>query len=389
LRRIGVITTGRADYGIYLPLLKRIQADPECDLLLFVSGTHLDEGFGHTADRIKQDGFSATPVSTPTINTSPRDTALGIGAAVTAFAGAFAEHRPDILVVLGDRHEMLGAVTASVPYNIPIAHIHGGEITEGAIDEVFRHAITKMSHLHFPATETYARRIVRMGEEPWRVTACGAPSLDNLNDIDLLDRESLVQEIGFPLVPAPLLITYHPVTTQLDSIHDQLDVLLTAVDTFGHPAVFTAPNADARSSEIRCRIEQFVEGRSDRAFFVDLGTRRYFSLMKHAATMIGNSSSGIIEAASFGLPVVDIGTRQKGRDHGNNVIHTTVDASRILSAIELAFSPGFRRKVDGMTNPYGNGSTCDRILSVLKSVTLNRKLIAKRFFDGEKDAHSR
>jgi UDP-hydrolysing UDP-N-acetyl-D-glucosamine 2-epimerase len=387
VRRIGVITTGRADYGIYLPLLKRIQADPELSLLLFVSGTHLNPAFDETVSRIENDGFPTTRIPIPTHNITARDTACGIGETLTAFAKAYDSDRPDILIALGDRHEMLGAVTASVPYNIPVAHIHGGEVTEGAIDEVFRHAITKMSHLHFAATEAYGKRIVRMGEEPWRVNVCGAPSLDNLSDIELFDLEALSERLNFSLDPPPLLVTYHPVTTELETTHNQLDALFAGLNAVGTPIIFTAPNADSRSGEILDRIKAFVGNRLDRAVYTDLGTQVYFSLMKHAAVMVGNSSSGIIEAASFALPVVNIGSRQRGRDHGPNVVHVDTRADDIESGILEATSEAFERQMSGTTNPYGDGHASDRILSVLKKTSLTRELVVKRFYDGdERDA---
>jgi len=380
MRRIGVVTTSRADYGLLLPVLKRIRASRDLALQLFVSGTHLSARHGMTVREIEADGFAiAARVPLPLGGNTPEAVAKAMGRATSSFAGVYKRFRPDLLLVLGDRFEMHAAAAAAVPFGIPLAHIHGGEITLGAMDDQFRHSLTKLSHLHFAATKEYAGRIIGMGEEPWRVTVSGAPGLDNLRTMRLLSKRQLEKSYGIDLSMPAILITFHPVTLEQDNTEIYIDHLLEPLGRLsGCHLVFTAPNADPGASAIRKRILRFV-GSSERAFFVEnFGTQGYLSMMARAAAMAGNSSSGILEAASFRLPVVNIGTRQEGRTRGRNVIDTGYGARQIGAAIALALSKEFRASLRGLKNPYGDGKAASRIVSVLRDTRLDR-LAPKRF----------
>jgi UDP-N-acetylglucosamine 2-epimerase (non-hydrolysing)/GDP/UDP-N,N'-diacetylbacillosamine 2-epimerase (hydrolysing) len=382
VRTIGVVTTSRADYGLYRPILRRIQEDPELDLHLFVSGMHLSPEFGMTIQAIEEDGFEVGDrIEMLLSSEKPEGISKSMGLGTIGFAQAFAHSRPDILLVLGDRFEMHTAVVAALPFKLPVAHIHGGELTEGAIDDAIRHSITKMSHLHFVATETYAQRVVQMGEEPWRVVVSGAPGLDNLREIQLLSREELEERYGVDLRDPFFLVTYHPVTLEYEQTESQIAELLAALGETDATLVFTYPNADTGNQLIVEKVKGFVASHQRADFLINLGTQGYFSMMNHAAAMVGNSSSGIIEAASFRLPVVNVGIRQEGRERGRNVIDVSCSRKEILSGIEEATSPIFRQSLRNLANVYGEGRAAEAIVDQLKRVKLNRDLILKRFYE--------
>lgn len=383
MRTIGVVTGSRADYGIYLPILRAIAAEPGMRLQLFVTGMHLSPEFGLTVRRIEEDGFPiAERVETLLSSDSPEGVALSMGLGTQGFARAFSRTRPDLLLVLGDRFEMHAAALSALPFKIPVAHIHGGEITRGAIDESLRHSLTKLSHLHFVTTEEYRRRVVQLGEEPWRVTVSGAPSLDNLQAMKRLSAEEFRDRFGVHLEPGTLLVTFHPVTLEYEQVGEQVENLLEALRQSGRPLLFTSANADTHGREINRRIGAFVAEHPARAQVADnLGTQGYFSAMSQAAAMVGNSSSGIIEAASFQLPVVNIGIRQQGRARAMNVIDTGYGSEAILAGIRRAIDPTFRRSLAGLVNPYGDGRAAPRIVERIASVKCDDRLMQKAFFD--------
>jgi UDP-hydrolysing UDP-N-acetyl-D-glucosamine 2-epimerase len=382
LRTIAVVTVSRSDYGIYLPVLRRIQQEPDLRLQLIVSGMHLSPEFGLTATDIEADAFPiGDRVEMLLASDSPEAVAKSMGIGTIGFAQAYSRLRPDILVVLGDRFEMHAAVVASVPFKIPVGHIHGGEVTEGATDEGLRHSITKLSHLHFVATEAYGQRVRQMGEEAWRVVISGAPGLDAVRSLTPLSRGELEARLGLDLAEPPLLVTYHPVTLEYERTGWQVQQLATALSKAGLPVVFTAPNADVSGRTISNLIQEFVQTHPRARFVANLGSQTYFSLMRYAAAMVGNSSSGIIEAASFELPVVNIGTRQKGRVRAGNVIDVGYDADAITLAIAQAVSSKFRASLLGLKNPHGDGHATERIVRVLSEITLGDALIVKRFCD--------
>lgn len=384
MRRIGVVTVARSDYGYYLPLLRRIRSDmeKELELCLIAGGTHLSPNHGLTVRAIEEDGFRVDErVDMLPLSDTPEGIAKSMGLGAIGFGRSYERQKPDLLVLLGDRFEMLAAAAAAMPFRIPVAHIHGGEVTEGAMDDAFRHAVTKMSHLHFVSTRAYARRVVQLGEEPWRVTVSGAPSLDNLNDLNLLSASALAEQYGLDLSRPPLLVSFHPVTLEVDRTEWQTGELLAALEGCGLPLVLSSPNADTGNQTVRRLMQEFAASHDDAVLVESFGTRGYFSLMALSAAMVGNSSSGIIEAASFRLPVVNVGTRQAGRVRGPNVIDTAHDRAAVLEGIRRAVDPAFRQGLEGLVNLYGRGRAAETILQVLKAVPLEDRLIRKRFFD--------
>jgi UDP-N-acetylglucosamine 2-epimerase (non-hydrolysing)/GDP/UDP-N,N'-diacetylbacillosamine 2-epimerase (hydrolysing) len=385
LRTIGVITTARSDYGILLPVLRAIDAAPDLALHLIVGGMHLVPEFGRTVDAIARDFPIGDRVEMLLASDTPLGIAKSIGLGVSGFAESYARIRPDLLLALGDRFEMHAAVLAALPFGIPVAHVHGGEVTEGAIDDALRHGISKFAHLHFTATREHAERLMRMGEEPWRITVSGAPSLDNLRTVRPLSANDLTARFGIPFEPARLLVTFHPVTRQHERTPAQIDALLAAVERSGIPAVFTLPNADTGGRLVAERIRAYVAGHPDAVILDNLGTEAYFGIMRAAAAMVGNSSSGLIEAPSFGLPVVNVGQRQAGRTRGANVIDVAADTDpdAIAAAIAVAVSPAFRAGLAGHANPYaGAGPAAEAIVERLRAVALDERLTLKRFHDG-------
>ena len=340
-----------------------------------------------TVNEIEADGFSVKErIECLSELSEPVDIAVAIGRGIQGFANLFTRWRPDILVVLGDRFDMYAAAIAAVPFTIPIAHIHGGEVTEGAIDEALRHSMTKCAHLHFVSTTENAHRVRQLGEEEWRITVSGAPGLDNLAIVELVDSETLRAEFGFDMMQPTLLATFHPITLELDQTEAHIRAFLDALDGINYPIVFTAPNADTGNHIIRKAIKLFVAAHP-RTWLVDnLGTQKYFSLMKHAAAMVGNSSSGIIEAASFRLPVVNVGNRQKGRSHPSNVIDVPCKTNEISAAIGRAMGKIFRQGLADLNNPYGDGHAAERICDVLRDVNLDDSLLHKHFIDLPEDS---
>ena len=382
MRTIGVVTSARSDYGIYLPVLRAIEADPALQLHLIVSGMHLSPEFGLTANIIEADGFEiGERVEMLLSSDTPQGISKSMGLGLIGFAQAYARFRPDILLVLGDRFEMQAATLAALPFKIPIAHIHGGEVTQGAIDDALRHSISKLSHLHFVSTQEYARRVEQLGEEPWRIMVSGAPSLDNLHQLQLLSKDLLATKFGLRLERRPLLVTFHPVTLEYEQTEWQISELLAALHASQMPVVFTMPNADTSGRLIIRMIEHFVETHERAQIADNLGTQAYFSMMSLAAAMVGNSSSGIIEAASFKLPVVNIGSRQQGRVQARNVIDVGYQREAILKGITEALQPAFRESLRNLVNPYGDGNAALKIVKRLREVVLDHSLVVKKFHD--------
>jgi UDP-hydrolysing UDP-N-acetyl-D-glucosamine 2-epimerase len=389
VRNVAVVTVARSDYGYLRPIMRRIQDEPGLTLQLIAGGAHLSPDFGSTVDAIEEDGFTVDArVEMPLSSDTAEGVANSMGLGTIGFAKAYAQLRPDIIVALGDRYEMHAAVVASLPFNIPVAHIAGGESSEGAIDEVIRHSITKMSHLHFVSTEVYARRVTQMGEEPWRVTVSGAPSLDNLSEITFLGPIGFSEAHGLDVSAPNLLVTFHPETRGEERTETQVGELLAALDSVDHNIVFTYPGADAHSRVIIDMIEEFAKRRERVKVIANLGIQGYYSLMSQTRAMVGNSSSGIIEAASFKLPVVNIGDRQRGRIRARNVIDTGSSREEILAGIRNALSPEFRNGLDSLVNPYGDGHAGERIVARLKSVALDHRLLKKEFHEQALDGMS-
>ena len=382
-RRIGVVTVSRSDYGHLRPVLEGIRWAPDLELVLFVAGMHLDPDFGSTVREIEANGFAiAERIAMLECGDSPEAVAASTGLGVEGFARAFARQRPDLLIVLGDRFEMLAAAVAALPFALPVAHIHGGEVSEGAMDNQIRHAITKLAHLHFASAEVHGRRIAQMGEETWRIHAVGAPGLDRIATIEPLSREALASALDIPAAGPWLLVTFHPVTLEYRDTASHVDELLAALDKTDGTLIITYPNADTSGRLIIERLEEFAARHPGRCRLArSLGERLYLGILRHADVMVGNSSSGLIEAPSFGLPAVNIGARQRGRLRGANVLDVDPSREEILRGIEMAQTPAFRARARAAANPYGDGRAAPRIVEVLRSIHLDARLVQKRFAD--------
>jgi UDP-hydrolysing UDP-N-acetyl-D-glucosamine 2-epimerase len=382
--RIGVVTVARSDYGIYYPVLRLLQADPSFDLRLMVAAAHLDNKQGDTVQEIEKDGF---PIAARIPMTLPADSreavAVALGTGIQEFAVAYQRIQPDLLLLLGDRYEMFAAAIAALPLRIPVAHIHGGELTQGAMDDAMRHSITKLSHIHFAATAEYARRIQQLGEEPWRVHTTGSPVIDSILFTDAIPRAELEAEFGLDL-SRTLLITYHPVTLE-EKPAEHISTVLQAVSASGYSLLFTYPNADPSSSDIMRIVHDFVAKNSHARLAANLGHRKYHSVQKYVAAMVGNSSSGIVEAASFQLPVVNIGARQAGRVRSGNVIDVGNSVEEISRGIQTAVSAEFRNSIAKLQNPYGDGHASERIVEVLRKAVINNSILMKKFVDHQID----
>ena len=385
-RKICVVTTSRAEYGLLRNLINCIRTDSALKLQLFVSGMHLVRKFGFTVQEIEADGVKIDRrIDIGLTGSNGRANAKAVGRGIGKFAEALSRLKPDIIVLLGDRFELLSPATAALMLRIPIAHIHGGERSEGAIDESIRHAITKMSSLHFASTEPYRRRIIQMGELPATVFAFGAPGLDQIHRLKLLTRPQLEGEIGFSLKDPVALVTFHPATRDAGSVDLQVRRLISAVKASGLRAIFTMANADAGGTVINNALKAACAAHPEKfKWFPHLGQLRYLSCLKYFAVMVGNSSSGLIEAPSFRLPVINIGDRQLGRTRAANVIDVPSSVAAILKGIKRATSPHFRTALRGMRNPYDrfhDGRASERIKNVLRDVNMSDSFVKKSFHD--------
>ncbi len=382
MRSIYVNTVARSDFGLYRPLLNRLASRPDARLGLLVSGSHLVPEFGMTVTEIEREGFPIVArLETLLASDSPAAIARSMGIAVAAYAQEFARQQPDMLVVLGDRFDMMPAALAALPFKIPIAHIHGGELSGGAIDDPLRHCMTKLSHLHFVSSEDYARRVRQLGEQDWRVHVVGALGLDNLREIKLLQPSELEQRWRVDLSKPFLLVTFHPVTLEYEKTAEFMRVLFAALDTIQMPVIATLPNADTSGRQIIQMWTEFAAARKWVRVIDHLGTQSYFSFMKSAAAMLGNSSSGLLEAASFNLPVVNIGSRQDGRARGANVIDTGCDTDEIVYGAHRVMSPAFRDGLCGLKNLYDRGGAAEAIVRQIMQVALDETLLRKHFSD--------
>lgn len=379
-RRIAVVTGSRADYGLWYYILRELQSREDVELQLVVTGMHLAPEFGLTVREIEGDGFPvAARVEMLLSGDTGASAARSAGLAVIGMTQAFESLEPDLVLLLGDRTEILAAATVAVHMNIPIGHIHGGESTEGAIDEAIRHAVTKMAHLHFASTQVYAHRICQMGEASWRVHVTGAPGLDHLFRTPRLTPEELETRLGIDFRRPVILATYHPATIERGRAASQVHELLRALEVLELPVLFTAPNADPGGREIRSILQQHVRQSPHLHLVTTLGSQLYFSVMAACAVMVGNSSSGIIEAPSLGLPVVNVGTRQAGRIRAGNVIDVGTTTDEILAGLKIGlFDEEFRKRAANGDNPYGDGHASERIADVLASVALGQELLRKQ-----------
>ena len=380
MRKICVITGSRAEYGLLSGLMKAIKEDESLKLQVIATNMHLSPEFGLTYKEIERDGFFINKkvemlLSSDTANATTKS----VGFATIGFADAFEDLKPDMIVVLGDRFEILAAVSAALFFKIPVAHLHGGEITEGAYDDCIRHAITKMSHLHFTSTEEYRQRVIQLGENPKRVFNVGAPGIENIKKVPLMIKEELESTLdGFTLNDKTLLITYHPVTLENSTAEEQIHNLLSALDEYSDiKIIFTLPNSDTDGRVIIRLINEYVSKHPGKAIaYPSLGLKRYLSALQFVKAVVGNSSSGIIEVPSFGIPTLNIGDRQKGRIAADSVINCGTSKKDILEGLDKVLNSGHIE----IHNPYEGKNTTADILHVLKTYPLEG-LIQKTFYN--------
>lgn len=385
MKRIGIMTGTRAEYGLLKSLMQEINKDNDLELYLIVSGMHLSPEFGMTYKEIEEDGFEINAkVEMLLSSDSPAGISKSIGLGVIGFADEFQRADLDMLILLGDRYEALSAAISAMVMRIPIAHLHGGELTEGAIDEGIRHSITKMSYLHFTSTEQYRNRVIQLGENPERVFYVGALGVENIKKINLMTKEELERSIHFEIDENTVIVTYHPVTLENNTVEEQFLNLLKVLDR--NPKIrmiFTKANADTNGRIVNELIDKYVAQNSERACaFMSLGQKRYLSALKYCRIVIGNSSSGIIEAPSFGKPIINIGDRQKGRICADSVINCGYTQQEIQQAMETALTKEFENKASNCRNPYEKENTAANIISVIKDYLLNDKIkLKKGFYD--------
>lgn len=384
MKKICVVTGSRAEYGLMSRLMRLIDAEASWTLQIIATNTHLSPEFGLTYKEIEADGFTIDKkvemlLSSDTANGTVKSTGL----AMIGLADAYEALQPDLIILLGDRYEMLAAASTALLYKIPIAHISGGDVTEGAFDDAIRHSITKMSHLHFPSTEVYKNRIIQLGENPVTVFNVGALGVDNIRHLQLMDKKELENALSFSFDKPTMLVTFHPETLGDHSATEQMTELLLALDAFPEMKIlFTLPNSDPEGQKIISQIKEYVSVRPERcAAYPSLGHLRYLSCLQYISVVVGNSSSGIMEAPSFGIPSVNIGTRQKGRLKAESVIDCTCNRTEIVKAIQTSFSDEMVKKSASIINPYEQPDTAKRIIEILKQQKDFTLLIPKSFYD--------
>ena len=384
MKKVCVVTGTRAEYGLLKPLIEKINNDAEMKLQLAVTGMHLSPEFGLTYKEIEQDGFEITERCEMLLSSdTPNGIAKSVGLGTIGFADIFTKIVPDMTVILGDRYEAFAAATAAMIHRIPISHIHGGELTFGAVDDAFWHSITKMTTLHFTSTEEYRKRVIQLGEELDRVFCVGALGVENIKTQQLMSREELSQSIDFPLDLPYVLVTFHPVTLENATACKQFDNLLTSLDGVReYRILFTKANADTDGRIINEKIDSYVKNNKGRAVaYTSLGMKRYLSALQYSEMVIGNSSSGILEAPSFKIPTVNIGSRQLGRIRAKSVIDCTNSVEAISDAISKAKALKTKRELENIRNPYEKSNTSENILFEIRRYLLNGKLAVKNFYD--------
>ena len=382
--KICVVTGTRAEYGLLYWTIKKLLSDKYFKVQLCVTGMHLSPEFGLTYKQIEEDGIKIDKKIEMLLSSdSASGVSKSLGVGVIGFADAFRDLKPDLVLLLGDRFEIFAAATAAMIAKIPIAHCHGGEATEGLIDEPIRHSITKMSQLHFTSTEEYRKRVIQLGEQPNRVFNVGALGIENINKLKLLNKLDFEKSIGFKLLKYTFLITFHPVTLEKSTAEEQFKNLLSAIKRFSNTTfIFTMPNADNDGRVIIKLIQDFVaNNKSVSIAFTSLGQLRYLSAIKYADVVLGNSSSGLIEVPSFKKPTINIGDRQRGRVCGPSIINCKPIKKDISESIIYALSESFNKKIIKEVNPYGNKNSSIEIVRILKKIAVNDNLVKKRFYN--------
>ncbi len=379
MRNILVVTGTRAEYGTLKNIMYEICEDNELNLQLIVTGSHLSEKYGYTINDIVDDGFKID-FKVPILmdDCSKGSIAREIGLGIIQFSQCFEKLNPDFLLIMGDRYEIFAAAITAMFMNIPIAHISGGEVTEGAIDEQTRHAITKISHVHFPGAEYYGENIKKMGEEPWRIFNVGDPGIENIKKTDLMTKREIESDLKVKIDKDTLLVTYHPVTLENKDIEIQISNLLQALNILNKTVIMTYPNSDLGSDYIIKELVKFSNENDKIHLFKNLGSRRYLSVMKYCGAVVGNSSSAIIEAPYLRIPAVNIGNRQKGRLKAESIIDCSNDCEDIVLAVNKALSGEFKEKAKYAKSLYGDGNTSKEIVRILKSLNIDEKLLKKK-----------
>ena len=369
MKKICIITGSRAEYGLLSRVMRLIQEEPDMQLQIIATNMHLSVEYGETYKEIEADGF-VIDRKIPILSSSDtaNATAKSVGTGMIGFADAYEELQPDMIMVLGDRYEILAAVSAALFYKIPVIHIHGGEITEGAYDDAIRHAVTKMAHVHFTSTEAYRRRVIQMGENPDSVFYVGALGCDNIRNVPLMSKAELEKSLNFALDRNTILVTFHPVTMETNTAESQLKELLSAIDTFENLRIlFTLPNSDTDGRIIIQLIKKYVAENSHKSiWFSSLGAIRYLSTLQYIGAVVGNSSSGVIEVPSFHIPTINIGDRQKGRIAAASVLHCKPERADIEEKLATIMQPGFAESFINMQNPYDKPHTAHEIVRILK-----------------------
>ncbi|EJO5346068.1 UDP-N-acetylglucosamine 2-epimerase (hydrolyzing) [Clostridium botulinum] len=386
MKRISILTATRAEYGLLKPIINKLKEISHFDIRVVVTGSHLSPEFGLTYKEIEQDGIKIDEkIEILLSSDTPSSISKSMGLAMISFADYFSKLKPDMLIVLGDRYETLAICCAAMNEKIPIAHLYGGETTEGAIDESIRHAITKLSYLHFTSTEEYRRRVIQLGEQPDRVFCVGAIGIENILNEKLMSKTELETSISFKLDRPYAIVTFHPVTLEENNSAEQFQALLNAFENHKDMKfIFTKANADANGRIINQLIDVYVKENNNTVVFTSLGMIRYLSAVKYSAMVIGNSSSGLIEVPSFGVSTINIGDRQKGRLQGDSVINCKAIKSDIDKAITLALTKELKDKAPNTINPYGDGNTSEKIVDVIEDFLLNDKMeLKKKFYDCE------
>lgn len=384
MKKICVFTGTRAEYGLLRPLMKKINNDNNFVLQIIASGMHLSLEFGLTYKEIEADGFLINE-KIDILLSSDRDEGINktIGLGIISITDSISRLKPDFCILLGDRYETFAAAVSAYTMKIPIIHISGGATTEGAYDEAYRHSITKMSYLHFTSTEEYRSRVIQLGEDPKRVFNVGSIGLDNIKEIELLSKKELEKELDFTLGDKSILVTFHPTTLEIGTANDQINNLLSALNNLNDKVkiVFTHSNSDSMGRSINQKINEFVKSNENSKAYFSLGTKKYLSLLQYVDCVVGNSSSGIIEVPSFNIATINIGDRQKGRLKPKSVIDCKGTREDIELAIEKGMSNKFKKMIKELDNPYGDGNTSDRIISILKSELLKEINLKKPFYN--------
>lgn len=386
MKRICVVTATRAEYGLLRRIIRYILEDDELELILAVTGAHLSKAFGYTVQEIEKDGFPISErIAILEEETSETAICKTMANAASLFAEMYKKQKPDLVIVEGDRYELLPICSSAMIFGIPIAHVSGGEVTEGAVDDVIRHCITKMSYLHFPACEEYRRRIIQLGEEPGRVFNYGDVGVENVKNMEYLSKDELEKSLGISMKQPYASVTFHPVTLEKNTARRQTEELVSVLEKYKNiNFIVTMANADLQGQEINEIFQESAKKNENIFCFSSLGIQRYLSLVKYAEFVIGNSSSGIVEVPCFGIPTINIGNRQKGRLRADSIIDCEPEAEEIQKSLEKAMSKEFRKIAKKTKNPYGEGNTSASIVNTIKSFLKYNKInLKKRFYDLE------